>query len=173
MRAAIRSAAVSGDHSVAISAGARHQRPLLIALGLTATFMLVELVAGIAARSVALMSDALHMGTDVLGLGMASAAVRFTQRPAPSHRTYGTYRLEVLATLGNGLLLFGVAIHDLHLWTLTSGIEAASCHLVATSARPDLERILRSAHDAFAERQVAHATIQVDPRGYAHTPPLV
>ncbi|MCE0536122.1 cation diffusion facilitator family transporter [Kineosporia rhizophila] len=71
--------------------------------------MLVELVAGIALGSLALMSDAAHMGTDVLGLGMALAAITLAARPATSQRTYGTYRLEVLAALANGLLLFGVA----------------------------------------------------------------
>ena len=104
---------MSGDHAIAVSASGRHLRPLLIAFGLTATFMVVELVAGIVANSVALMSDALHMGTDVLGLGMALGAVRLAQRPAPSHRTYGTYRLEVLAAIANGILLFGVGAYIL------------------------------------------------------------
>jgi len=49
------------------------------------------------------------MGTDVLGLGMALAAVHLASRPASSQRTWGTYRLEVLAALANGVLLFGVA----------------------------------------------------------------
>ncbi len=43
------------------------------------------------------------MGTDVLGLGMALAAIQLTSRPAPAHRTYGLYRLEVLAALANGV----------------------------------------------------------------------
>jgi len=105
---------MSSDHAIAVSASGRHQRPLLIAFTLTAIFMIVELITGIVAQSVALMSDALHMGTDVLGLGMALAAVRLAQRPAPSHRTYGTYRLEVLAAIANGLLLFGVGLYILY-----------------------------------------------------------
>ena len=73
--------------------------------------MVVEIAVGLVANSVALLSDALHMGTDVLGLGMALAAVQLAVRPARAHRTYGTYRLEVLAALANALLLFGVAAY--------------------------------------------------------------
>lgn len=105
---------MSGDHAIALSAAGRHRRPLLIAFGLTATFMVVEVIVGLAARSVALLSDALHMGTDVLGLGMALAAVRLAMRPAPAHRTYGSYRAEVLAALLNGVLLFAVAGYVLY-----------------------------------------------------------
>jgi cobalt-zinc-cadmium efflux system protein len=54
------------------------------------------------------------MGTDVLGLGMALAAIQLASRPAPAQRTYGTYRLEVLAALANGVLLFGVAGYVLY-----------------------------------------------------------
>jgi cobalt-zinc-cadmium efflux system protein len=92
-----------------LSAGARHIRPLLIAFGLTATYMVVEFVVGFSINSLALVSDAAHMGTDVLGLGMALAAISFAQRAATRQRTYGLYRLEVLAALANGILLFGVS----------------------------------------------------------------
>ncbi|HSV39108.1 MAG TPA: cation diffusion facilitator family transporter [Nocardioidaceae bacterium] len=96
------------------SAGARHRTPLTIAFGLTAAFMVVELTAGILTSSLALLSDAAHMGTDVLGLGMALAAITLANRPATSQHTFGTYRLEVLAALANGLLLFGVAGYVLY-----------------------------------------------------------
>ncbi|MBR23148.1 MAG: cation transporter [Leifsonia sp.] len=71
--------------------------------------MVVEFVAGIAVNSLALISDAAHMATDVIGLGMALAAITLAKRPATLQRTYGLYRLEVLAALANGALLFGVA----------------------------------------------------------------
>ena len=96
-------------HPSAATAGGRHRRPLLIAFALTATYMVVEFVVGFAVNSLALLSDAAHMGTDVLGLGMALAAITLAARPATSQRTYGFYRLEVLAALANGVLLFGVA----------------------------------------------------------------
>lgn len=96
-------------HASAASAGGRHRRPLFIAFGLTAGYMLVEFIVGFSVNSLALISDAAHMGTDVLGLGMALAAITLASRPATSQRTYGFYRLEVLAALANGILLFAVA----------------------------------------------------------------
>lgn len=104
------------DHSQAgaPTAGGRHRKALLIAFWLTATYMVVELVTGILTGSLALLSDAAHMGTDVLGLGMALAAITLASRPATSQRTYGHYRLEVLAALANGILLFGVAGYILY-----------------------------------------------------------
>ncbi|MFW0776042.1 cation diffusion facilitator family transporter [Paenarthrobacter nitroguajacolicus] len=96
-------------HASAVTAGARHRKPLLIAFGLTGAYMLVEFVVGIAVNSLALLSDAAHMGTDVLGLGMALAAITLAAKKTTSQRTYGFYRLEVLAALANGILLFGVA----------------------------------------------------------------
>ncbi|MDP3208593.1 MAG: cation diffusion facilitator family transporter [Rhodoglobus sp.] len=81
----------------------------MIAFILTASFMVVEFVVGFTVNSLALISDAAHMGTDVLGLGMALAAITLASRPTTEQRTYGFYRLEVLAALANGILLFAVA----------------------------------------------------------------
>lgn len=91
------------------SAGLRHRSSLSFAFGLTAVFMVVEVTVGVTTRSLALLSDGAHMGTDVLGLGMALAAITLASRPQTSQRTFGFYRLEVLAALANGVLLFGVA----------------------------------------------------------------
>lgn len=96
------------------SAGERHQKPLMIAFALTATYAIVEVIGGIVTGSLALISDAAHMGTDVLGLGLALSAIYMAKRPAADQRTYGTYRLEVLAAVINGLLLFGVAFYVLY-----------------------------------------------------------
>lgn len=96
-------------HSNAATAGGKHIRPLIIAFSLTASFMVVEFVAGFAVNSLALISDAAHMGTDVIGIGMALAAITLARRPTTSQRTFGFYRLEVLAALANGVLLFAVA----------------------------------------------------------------
>lgn len=93
----------------ASSATGRHKKPLLIAFSLTFGYMVAEVAGGLLTGSLALLSDAAHMGTDVLGLGMALAAIQLASRPAPAHRTYGTYRLEVLAALANSVLLFAVA----------------------------------------------------------------
>ena len=93
-------------------AGARHVRPLAIAFALVASFMVVEFITALATDSLALLSDAGHMATDALGLGMALAAITAASRVHPSgHRTYGLYRLEILAALANALLLLGVAVY--------------------------------------------------------------
>lgn len=112
---------MSGGHShgprpgaAAGSAAGQHRRPLAIAFGLTATYMLAEVVGGLVTGSLALLSDAAHMATDVLGLGLALAAITLAQRPRTGQNTYGTYRLEVLAAVVNGLLLFGVGGYILY-----------------------------------------------------------
>jgi cobalt-zinc-cadmium efflux system protein len=101
---------MSSDHNHAsISAAARHVKRLAVAFGLVVTFMVVEAVAGIVSRSLALLSDAGHMATDALGLGMALAAIVAAARVRRSGTfTYGVYRLEIRAALANAVLLFAV-----------------------------------------------------------------
>jgi cobalt-zinc-cadmium efflux system protein len=101
-----------GHHhgDAALRAGARHAGRLRTAFAILVVFFLVEAAAGVATQSLALLSDAGHMLTDVLGLGMALAAIAVASRPSTHpDRTYGLYRLEILAALANSLLLFGVA----------------------------------------------------------------
>ncbi len=102
---------MSADHPHAsVRAGARHLRPLAYAFGLVVVFMVVEIVAGFVTGSLALLSDAGHMATDALGLGMALAAITAANKAeSQGSRTYGLYRLEILAALANAVLLFGVA----------------------------------------------------------------
>ncbi|MEU5914258.1 cation diffusion facilitator family transporter [Micromonospora sp. NPDC047527] len=102
------------DHHHASVANAAHQHRgrLWAAFGLLATLMVVEAVAALHTGSLALLSDAGHMFTDVLGIGMALAAITATQRATGDpQRTFGLYRLEVLAALANAVLLSGVAIY--------------------------------------------------------------
>lgn len=104
---------MSGSHG-SIRAGARHRGRLAAAFALLGVFMVVEVVAGLASRSLALLSDAGHMFTDVLGLGMSLAAIQLASRGSERrHRTFGLYRLEILAALANAVLLFGVAVYVL------------------------------------------------------------
>jgi cobalt-zinc-cadmium efflux system protein len=94
----------------ALSAGARYKRPLTYAFALTASFVAVEFAAGLISGSLALLSDAGHMLSDAGGLGMSLAAITLaTGGTAAAHRTFGWYRLEILASLANTALLFGVA----------------------------------------------------------------
>jgi cobalt-zinc-cadmium efflux system protein len=101
----------------AARAGARHKRRLLFAFALLAVLMVVEAVTAILTGSLALLSDAGHMLTDVLGLAMALAAIHLADRAergaGHDQRTFGLYRLEILAALANAVLLFGVALYVL------------------------------------------------------------
>ena len=97
------------SHSPA-HAGAGRLRLVLL---LTTSYMGVELVGGLLTGSLALIADAGHMMTDVFGVGMALAAIWFANRPATPAKTYGYYRLEILAALANGFLLVGVAVYIL------------------------------------------------------------
>jgi len=107
------------DHSYGAGlggAGERHRRPLAIAFGLTATVMAVEVAAALWTNSLALLSDAAHMFTDVVGLGVGLAAISLAMRfavkagSAGSRHTFGLYRLEILAALVNSLALSVVAV---------------------------------------------------------------
>jgi cobalt-zinc-cadmium efflux system protein len=103
------------SHShVSLSAGGRHKGPLFAAFGVLFVFMILEVVGGIFTNSLALLSDAGHMLTDVIGIGMALAAIHLAGRGSErSHRTFGWYRLEILAALANSVLLLGVAVYVL------------------------------------------------------------
>ena len=81
------------------------RRILTLALGLTLAFALVEAVGGWLAGSLALMSDAGHMATDSLALGLAALAAWLAQRPPSARLSYGLGRSETLAALFNALLM--------------------------------------------------------------------
>ncbi len=90
-------------------AGARYAGRLRIAFVLAAAFLVVEAVTAFLAGSLALLSDAAHLLTDAVGMGMALAAIRLADRAGGDRsRTFGLYRLEILAALANALLLFVV-----------------------------------------------------------------
>ena len=96
--------------SAAARSGARHARRLGIALAVVGVVLVVEVVAGVLTGSLALLSDAAHMATDVLGLAMALAAIHLANRGSSRRgRSFGLYRLEILGALANAALLFGVA----------------------------------------------------------------
>jgi cobalt-zinc-cadmium efflux system protein len=83
-----------------------------VALGLIVGFMAVEVLAGIMAHSLALLSDAAHMLTDAGAIGLSLVAIRLAERPATGTMTYGFKRVEVLSALINGavLLVLGLVI---------------------------------------------------------------
>lgn len=87
-----------------------NRRALLIVLALTLGFLGVEIAVGLLTNSLALLADGLHMLTDAGALALAYFAAWLVERPAPRARTYGYYRVEILAALANALLLLGSSI---------------------------------------------------------------
>jgi len=97
------------DHRLPpVSAKERHA--LWVALALTASFAVVECVGGWLAGSLALLSDAGHMVTDVAALSIALIAQRLARRPPSQRASYGYARAEVLAAFSNALLMLGVVV---------------------------------------------------------------
>ena len=98
-------------HSHAIAQDADRGK-LRIALGLILGFMAVEVVVGIAASSLALLSDAAHMLTDAAAIALALVAINLARRPARGAFTFGLKRAEILSAQFNGatLLVLGVLI---------------------------------------------------------------
>lgn len=88
----------------------KEKRSLFLVLVLTASIMILEFIGGLLSNSLALLSDAGHMLTDTLALALSLFAVLFATRPATEKKTYGYYRLEILAALVNGVILTVIAL---------------------------------------------------------------
>jgi cobalt-zinc-cadmium efflux system protein len=86
------------------------KRTLRIAFFLTIIILVVELVGGIFANSLALLSDAGHVITDVFALGLAWFATVQAERPANARKTFGYHRVGILAALVNAVTLIVIAI---------------------------------------------------------------
>ena len=85
-------------------------RALVWALVLTAVIAVAEVAGGLVSRSLALLADAGHMVTDAGALGLSLFALWIARRPATAEKSFGYYRLEILAALFNGALLIGVTV---------------------------------------------------------------
>ena len=83
----------------------RHKNRLWVVFALTSCFLAVEVIAAFATGSLSLLADAAHMLVDTGGLLMSLLAVWFAERPATPAKTYGYYRVEILAALVNGVVL--------------------------------------------------------------------
>src|SRR5207247_1157382 len=201
-------------HADRPTAAARSRGRLLTTLGLTAAFLVVEVLGALFTGSLALLADAGHMLTDVGALALALFAICVAARPPTPAKTYGYYRAEILAALvvvGTGwaladplasvaialiilprtwgLLLQAVnvllegtpthldlaeveaaivrvdgvrRVHDLHVWTLTSGREAMSAHVVVADVG-ESDRLLRELHAVLHARfGIDHTTVQLE-----------
>ncbi len=96
------------------TAAARHRRRLVWTLVLTGLFLLIEVIGGLVTGSLALLADAGHMLTDVGGLGLALFAIWVAAKPATPEKTYGFYRVEILATLNNAVALLAISTFILY-----------------------------------------------------------
>jgi len=85
-------------------------RRLRIGIVLNLVFALAEMIAGMAAGSLSLVSDAWHNFGDVIGLALSWVALQHVERPATGRKTFGYHRATILAALGNGLALAGVTL---------------------------------------------------------------
>jgi cobalt-zinc-cadmium efflux system protein len=95
---------------------AHDRRRLILTLLLTAGILVAEVIGGLWSHSLALLSDAGHMLSDVAAQALSLIALAIATRPADARRTYGYYRIEILAALGNGVALIGLAV-----WIFWSG----------------------------------------------------
>lgn len=104
-------------------------------MGLTFVYMLAEAVGGWWTNSLALLADAGHMLTDVAALSLTLAAIWFATRPATSNKTYGYYRLEILAAFVNGIALvlisFWVIYEAYERWNSSPEIKGFELTLIA------------------------------------------
>jgi cobalt-zinc-cadmium efflux system protein len=82
---------------------------LTLALALILAFMAAEVVTGIVANSLALLSDAAHMLTDAAAIGLSLVAIRLARRPAAGQMTFGLKRVEILSAQANGITLLVLA----------------------------------------------------------------
>jgi cobalt-zinc-cadmium efflux system protein len=88
----------------------RHKHRLWVVFALSASFMVVQVIVGWWTNSLALLADAAHLFVDAAGVGLSLLAVWFAERPATAEKTYGYYRVEILAALVNGVVLCVLAI---------------------------------------------------------------
>ena len=95
-----------------------NMRRVIIALILTGTFMVVEVIGGVISGSLALLADAGHMLTDTMALALAAVAFHVSKRPADAKLTYGYQRFQILAAFVNGLSLLLIVA-----WILYEAID--------------------------------------------------
>ena len=105
-------------HSHAPQVSGDNERRIFLAMLLTGSFMVVEIVGGLISGSLALIADAGHMATDTAALALAWLAFRLSRRPADASRSYGYHRGEVLAAFVNGIAMIALVI-----WIMVEAIQ--------------------------------------------------
>jgi cobalt-zinc-cadmium efflux system protein len=97
-------------HSHIGNPAAQTTKRLAFSLGLTAAFIVIEIIAGIFGNSLALLTDAAHNFTDVIALGLSWYAVKLAMQPAHAGKTYGYHRVGILVALVNSTTLILIAL---------------------------------------------------------------
>lgn len=193
--------AVAHDHRHGLAPGvgrrATHEskRRLRTALALTGGLMILEAVGGWLSGSLALLADAGHMLADAAGLALALVAVHFAERPATPARTYGYYRVEILAATANAVVLIGLSLlilfeafrrlheptlvaTDLMLGIAVAGllVNLASMRVLHEGASHSLNlrgAYLEVASDALASLGVLVAALVMKTTGWSYADPLM
>jgi cobalt-zinc-cadmium efflux system protein len=98
------------SHSHIGDLAAQTTKRLGLSLGLTAAFVIIEIVAGIFGNSLALLTDAAHNFTDVIALGLSWYAVKLATQPAHAGKTFGYHRVGILVALVNSTTLILIAL---------------------------------------------------------------
>ncbi|MBZ0169321.1 Cation diffusion facilitator family transporter [Candidatus Methylomirabilis lanthanidiphila] len=98
------------NHGIAHNHGDFVGRRLQIGIVLNLLFAVAELTAGLTAGSLALIGDAWHNFSDVIGLAVSWVALRQVERPANERKTFGYHRASILAALANGIALIGITL---------------------------------------------------------------
>src|SRR5436190_2503100 len=170
-------------------------RRLGIALGLLLGLMILEVVAGILASSLALLSDAAHMLTDAAAIGLSLVAAKLAARPARGAMTYGLGRAEILSAQANGVTLLVLAaligyegVHrlvsppDVHGWPVLGvalagiGVNIAAAWILGSAERRSLNVEGSLQHvltDLYAFIGTALAAIVILTTGFHRADPIV
>ncbi len=96
------------------SSGAKHNKSLKIVFAITATYLVIEVIVGFISNSLALLSDAAHMLTDVGGQALALFAIWMSSKPRNNRKTYGYYRTEIFSALINAIVLIFISGYILY-----------------------------------------------------------
>jgi cobalt-zinc-cadmium efflux system protein len=100
----------SHNHSHFGDLASKTTKRLALSLGLTAAFVIIEIIAGIFGNSLALLTDAAHNFTDVIALGLSWYAVKLATQPAHAGKTFGYHRVGILVALVNSTTLILIAL---------------------------------------------------------------
>ncbi len=100
---------MTSNNSNSVSAGSKHKRALMIVFTITSVYLIAEVIVGIASNSLALLSDAAHMLTDVGGQALALFAIWMSSKSRDNKKTYGYYRIEIFSALINAVVLLFIS----------------------------------------------------------------